>query len=143
MKVRVFGLPLLMFLAIGALSSSTRRRDESLCKPSSGTATRMVARLQAMATSTAPAVTALRDSAKLPAIASTDVVLLADTTVCRRTSEVFRHVRFGADTGVLESVHVIRYGTTRYVASNLRPIGEWVNWTVLDTSFTILDGLSQ
>ena len=143
-RASALGVPLLMVFAIAAtVSSGTKRRDDALCKASSGTATRMVARLQAMATSADPAVTAIRDSVKLPAVASIDVMLLADTTACRRVSEVFRHARFGADTGVLESVHVIRYGTTRYVASNLRPIGEWVNWTVLDTSFTMLDGFSQ
>jgi len=61
-----------------------------------------------------------------------------DTTLCRRASESFRREQFGADTGTLIPVHLIRYDSTRYVTSNLRRMGEWTNWAVMDSSFTIL-----
>ena len=144
MKVRVFGVPLLMLLAIGALSLSTRRRDDSLCKPFEAGLRQMVARLQSNGHKHRPRGNGASRQRKTVGHREhrCRYCLQIPPFVAGRP-RFFRHARFGADTGVLESVHVIRYGTMRYVASNLRPIGEWVNWTVLDTSFTILDGLSQ
>jgi hypothetical protein len=44
----------------------------------------------------------------------------------------------GADTGALNPVHLIRYGSLRYVGSTLAVGGEWTNWVVFDTSFAAI-----
>ena len=112
-----------------------RHMPNALCIDSSGVVAEMIAHLADFATTTDSLKLAMRSGASLGPVLATDVVLVSDTTLCRRASEVFRHARFNTDTGPLLQVYLIRYGTSRYVGSTLELAGEWTPWTVFDTSF--------
>jgi hypothetical protein len=111
------------------LDSTTR------CLDSTVIAGQMIAYLADLATTTDSSKLAMRTRASLGAVSATDVVLVSDTALCRRASESLRFAKFNADTGPLWQVHLIRYGATRYVGSSLMSVGEWIPWTVFDTTF--------
>jgi hypothetical protein len=144
-------IPVLLVLAAASLGAGTSGATPihrtslyrtSLCRATDmGFGTRMVGRLRQWATTTDLNRRALRDSSGLFALSdTTTITLVSDTTLCRRASEALRRSQFGADTGQLDAVHLIQYGSTRYVASPLAPIGEWMAWSVFDTTFAILGG---
>src|SRR6185369_1720108 len=77
-------------------------RFAGLCRSSDNYATGMVTQLRELATTADSKRLIFRDSVKLASADSATIVIVSDTTLCRRASESLRHARFNADTGELE-----------------------------------------
>jgi hypothetical protein len=129
------------FAGIGTGSSgATSRswRDHGLCLDSTATLGAALVDLRAMATTSDTAVLSERTLLHLSSADPDTIRAISDSTMCGRAAASFRHAKYGADTGSLVSVFLIRYDSTKYVASNLSRMGEWTSWAVMDSSFTIL-----
>jgi hypothetical protein len=141
MKHRIVAISLLAFAcALGALGAPARsygasRKAISFCVDSSGFATNSLAEFRSLATTTDTARVAMRTQAFLPATSSDSVRLITASDVCLRAAQSIRRSRFQADTGPLSTMVLLRYGSTRFVGLDGAKSGEWMLWTVFDTSF--------
>ena len=113
-------------------------RDQGLCLDSTETLGGTIVDLRAMATTSDTSILSERTLLHLSSANSDSIRTVSDTTLCGRAAASFRHAKYGVDTGALVSVFLIRYDSTRYVASNLSRMGEWTSWAVMDSSFAIL-----
>jgi hypothetical protein len=144
-------LPLLgMFVLVASADASaahgrmavTPRTTKALCYDSTAGTGVDLAYYKRVASST-DAQDSLVRRGLLPSVPASEVVYVRDTSLCRRISESFRRLRFGADTGVLVPVELFRYGSSRYLSSWPIRAGEFNAIAVFDTSFTLLGVILQ
>lgn len=113
------------------------------CYAYDGAAQAQVAWLRSIAIATAPRDTTFRGELRLMPVDPTAVAFVADSVACRRAAEGLRRAEFGADTGTLALISLIRYGSTRYVGASQRSMTEWQGWVVFDTSFAPLASVAH
>jgi hypothetical protein len=90
-------------------------------------------------TTTDTATVSWRQRSSLPTVAATQIVLVANTTVCRRAVNAYNSILAAqlGDNRQSVSATVIKWGNTRYaVADTLHNAGEWTLHLVTDSSFT-------
>ena len=142
---------ILGLVSCAALMGSTGRstpaaghgKPGTWCYDSDGAATAQIAWLRTMATATAPRDTTFRGELRLMRVDPRAVAFDADSVACRRAAESLRRAEFGADTGALAAISLIRYGALRYVGSSKKAMGDWQGWIVFDTSFAPLASVAH
>jgi hypothetical protein len=138
----------LVAIAVAAVAGAGSSRSEksrlltSLCFDTSASDGDMIRQLQTYASTADTILLRRRGNMGLSATSPDSVQLVRDSAACDRTSRTFRRIRFGVDTGPLDTVLLIRYGQ-KYVGTDFAPVGEWMLWSVLDTSFTVLNSFAR
>jgi len=121
---------------IGAWASMGSRADTSPCLPPSDASAGMLARYQFVDSATDKLQIAWRQSIGLSSIPVSQIILVNDTTVCRRAVTAYNSILADDRLPASSSVNVIRYGSTRYIIGDpAHIVGEWKHETIVDTSF--------
>lgn len=106
------------------------------CGQSLPSALRMLSNYRYVAVSDDSVNSSWREGNGLPSVDSNTVVLVTDTVVCRHALNAYNAALL-PDTARSVSVHVLRYGSARYiVADSARISGEWVPNVIFDTLFS-------
>jgi hypothetical protein len=90
-------------------------------------------------TTTDTATVSWRQRASLPTVAVSQIVLVADTAVCRRAVNAYNTILANQrnDPRVSLQATVVKWGTTRYaISDSTHNQGEWTLHVVTDSSFT-------
>jgi hypothetical protein len=136
------GLALLLAGLVGATNAPPRSAHlrTSFCRDSDAMTTSILRDVRDMASTSDTLEARLRDSYSLSAMPVDSVRLVTDSALCGRAWTTLRRSRFGADTGALRRMILIKYGSLRYVGTSLEPHpnSEWDELVVFDTSFTAL-----
>lgn len=125
-------------LVLLAVSRAGSASVASPCRPQGATSADMLTDYQYLAQSTHSLTTRWRQKLGLSAVPSAQVVIVSDTTTCRRALNAYNTALL-PDTLYSSQVDVIKYGTTRFiVADSARIDGEWTPHIVFDTAFTVI-----
>src|SRR6185312_3801448 len=88
--------------------------------------------------------TSMADSAEtyrkfwnIPAVAPADIDLVRDDAICDRAARIHA-ASVTRDTVKAYPVFVLRVGPTRYIVFNFMSVGEWFDYTILDSAFKVL-----
>lgn len=90
-----------------------------------------------VATGTDSTSISLRTSWNIPEVADTSVVFVTDSVLCSSAAIAQASVE-GDDVNNPPPVHLLRVGTTRYVAWNYSRRSEYYEYLVFDTEFQLL-----
>lgn len=122
-------------LVVGAVTGSVRT-DLSPCLPTSSGGAEILDHYQWVDTTTDKGHITWRQSIGLSAIPVSQIVLVSDTTVCRRAVTAYNSILAGDLLPPSSAVNVLKYGSTRYVISDpSHRVGEWISEPVVDTAF--------
>ena len=123
-------------LASASITSARPAAVDSPCSTQGDVSTALLSSYKWLATATDTSNVASRQTMGLPAIAASEVSLVADTAVCRTAVNAFNNALLPEAASTL-SVHVIRFGPTRYaVFDENRMAGEWIYRVIFNTAFT-------
>ena len=125
-----------------AVPQSLRRAPISFCVDSNGFANNSLTIFRDLATTSDARKAAIRNQSSLSATTQDSVQLVTSSPICQRAAESIRRSRYQADTGVLMTMLLLKYGSTRYVALDGK-MGEWICWIVFDTTFRIVGNFTM
>lgn len=125
-------------LVLLAATSTRSTIVGSPCRTQGTPSADMLSRYQYIAQATNSLTTRWRSKIGLSSVPSAQVVIVSDTTTCRRAVNAYNAALI-PDTLISSQVDVVKYGTTRYiVADSARIDGEWTPHIVFDTAFAVI-----
>ena len=132
---------ILLGLTAGSLLFSTHKGAHltgTPCRAADAQSDDMVSLYQYIATSSDADNTAWRTTAGLSAVSLSQVVLLNDTTLCRRAVNAYNAAMPSAQS---TEVFLVKYGTTRYVMQDpAHNAGEYELHLITDSAFVKVSG---
>jgi hypothetical protein len=134
-------LSVLISLAPALVLADTAASQTSPCLASDMHSEATIDRLRRIATDADSESVQLRASLKLPSVPAASVVLVSDSTLCRRAVEAYDSLAVAPAAG--RRVYVIQYGSL-YAVRDPDPkanVGEWSPIVFFDDAFRYLGGL--
>lgn len=132
-------------LALGSAPVSLVAQATSACHAADRQSDDLLRYIRTVVTSNDPAFVRLRTNARIPAVDSSQVVLIhnaADSAICERARASYLR-GFKTDTLHVPTVYVIRIGPTRYLVTDFKQqVGEFGAMTIFDENFSFVVGLA-
>jgi len=128
------------FVLLSAIAVGKRNyNDPPPCAPADEDAMDILDDYRWADSTTDTATVSWRQRSSLPTVPVTQIVLVADTTVCRRAVNAYNAILASRLNDTRESITatVIKWSNTRYaVSDSVHNSGEWTLHLVTDSSFT-------
>lgn len=108
---------LLYVAAIASMCVASSLSAQGYCRTAAphGAAMALKDYVTVLATSNDAVDVATRLEYGLPQVAASEIALVSDTALCRLAAEAYHRVAIHSNTGGIAPVHVIQYGSTRFV----------------------------
>jgi hypothetical protein len=138
-------LVLLALTVVSVMAALPSREDVSVCVAPDEFTSDLIDGYRWADTTSDTATISWRQRVSLPTVAYTQIVLVSDTTVCRRAVNKYNAVLADSgDTRTSASAAVVKWGPTRYaVSDSARTVGEWIFEVIVDSSFTQVFGFTR